>query len=123
MRDVNNPLLREKATELMTEKDRVNQYRYSEGDPVALEKEQVKYRLSKTQNFDMSEKLSGEQNRMLYDQVRPSYFVDKRETPLFDSPTKRITNAAGDDITMNKSLDSYSYSKKQTTKGMLDIWL
>lgn len=105
MRDTNNPILIDKASEIYNDKGSLVQFRYSQGDPGALEEEKLPYRLSKTNQFDMTDKLSGEQNRMVYAQVRPSYFENKSQTPLFDCPTKRIMNSAGNDITMQKTAD------------------
>ena len=103
MNDVNNQMLMEKSSELDFDKMKFTQFRYSSGDPGALEEEKLKYRLSKTNDFDMTDKFSGEQNRAVYNQVRPSYFGDKSEKPIFDSPGKRIVNSAGNDITINRS--------------------
>lgn len=116
MRDNDNQVLRNTADELETQKGKLLQYRYSEGDPGALEEEGNKYRLSKTDQFDMTDRMSGEQNRMVYDQVRPSYFGDKKEKPHFDSPLKRIKNAAGHDITMTKSSDKSQTFNKSNLK-------
>ena len=117
MKDVNNPVLLDKSTELDFNRKQFTQFRYSQGDPGALEQEKLKYRLSKTNEFDMADKLSGEQNRVVYDQVRPSYFGDKSEKPLFDTPGKRIVNSAGNDITLIRSHTDVSKIEKLNLKG------
>lgn len=117
MKDVNNPVLLDKSTELDFNRKQFTQFRYSQGDPGALEQEKLKYRLSKTNEFDMADKLSGEQNRVVYDQVRPSYFGDKSEKPLFDTPGKRIVNSAGNDITLTRSHTDVSKIEKLNLKG------
>ena len=117
MKDVNNPVLLDKSTELDFNRKQFTQFRYSQGDPGALEQEKLKYRLSKTNEFDMADKLSGEQNRVVYDQVRPSYFGDKSEKPLFDTPGKRIINSAGNDITLIRSHTDVSKIEKLNLKG------
>ena len=117
MKDVNNPILLDKSTELDFNRKQFTQFRYSQGDPGALEQEKLKYRLSKTNEFDMADKLSGEQNRVVYDQVRPSYFGDKSEKPLFDTPGKRIVNSAGNDITLTRSHTDVSKIEKLNLKG------
>lgn len=107
MRESTSPILKNLACELESQKEKLIQFRFEEGDSSAFDAPSNKYRLSKTDQLDLTDRLSGEQNRMLYGQVRPSYFGDKKDTPLLDSEvevnTKKDTN--------NSS--SFSYSKSQ----------
>jgi hypothetical protein len=115
MRDVTNESIHSKAHELYGFKGMVKQIKYSEGDPTAIEQEHSKYKLSNTNQFEMTDKMSGEQNRLVYDQVRPSYFVDMQKTPILDTPALKIVNSAGNDITMHK----YKESNSALNKGIL----
>lgn len=112
MRDVTSESIQNKAHELHGFKGLVKQIKYSEGDPTAIEPEHSKYKLSQTSRFEMTDKMSGEQNRMVYDQVRPSYFGDMQDIPILDTPALKIKNSAGHDITMDKYKDHESSLSK-----------
>jgi hypothetical protein len=64
----------------------------------------------------LADRLSGEQNRVVYEQVRPSYFGDKKETLMLDTPTSRISPKH----TNNSS--SFSLSKNQQKTTLTKKW-
>lgn len=114
--DPDNEQLHKLSEELNSDLGTYKQFRYSQGDPEAIQDPKLNYRLSNVNNVDLEEKLSSEQNRAVYDQVRPSYYGEKRDQPLFDSPVKRIVDSSGRDITIKSKLERQSTLNKQGNK-------
>ena len=86
---------------------------YSEGDPTIFEEENSGYFLSKTDNLEMTDKFSGEQNRQVYDQVRPSYMANVKPKPILDIKLQKITDSQGKDITMKKYAEEENIQKNK----------
>ena len=116
MRDVKNPVLLEQLSEIEQQKLDMIRKRSEEGDMRAFDAQNNQYSLSKTDEFDMTDKYDGEQNRVVYDQVRPSYYGDKQETPTFDSSIKVSTQLSRGNSSFSSS---QSGLKKNQSKHCL----
>ncbi|CAI2362898.1 unnamed protein product [Moneuplotes crassus] len=85
--------IRQAMQQIDQEKEDLAFERFNQGDLRVFEAQDSRYHLSKTEKLDFSDKFTGEQNRAVYQQVRPSYYNEHKQDQILGKFVSKLADA------------------------------